>query len=296
MKSYLSSDLSAFLAVARHLSFRKAATELGVTPSALSHSLRAWEERLQLRLFNRTTRSVALSEAGAALYEKLTPAAQLISIAFDELNQFRGRPTGTLRLNAARAPARQVVMPIVSRFMAAYPHVRVELVTDNALVDMVAGGFDAGVRFGEIVAADMIAVPIGPRQRSAIVASPAFFETYPRPLNPRDLRRLPCIRYRFDDGRYYTWEFERDDESLGIEVDGPVSLSDTDLMIDAAVAGHGLAYVFEAEAEPHLRTGKLVRVLEDWCPDYPGFFLYYPSRRQMPTPLRVFIDFIRTAV
>ena len=294
MKRIDPADLSTFLAIATHRSFRRAAVELGVTASALSHALRAIEERLGLRLVNRTTRSVSLTEAGERLYARIKPAFLDITDAIEDLNLFRSAPVGTLRINAAKSSTRLVLLPIVTRFLAAYPDVQAELVVDDALVDVVSAGFDAGVRFGETIAADMIAVPIGPRQRSAIVGSPDYFRRHAAPRTPQDLLAVPCIRYRFTGGSFYRWEFERGAMPVEIEVDGPLALSDQDLMVDAALAGTGLAYVFEGVAAHALADGSLVRVLEDWCPYYPGFYLYYPSRRQLPAALRAFIDFART--
>jgi DNA-binding transcriptional LysR family regulator len=293
MKRIDPADLSVFLAIATHRSFRRAAVELGVTPSALSHALRAIEERLDLRLVNRTTRSVALTEAGERLFTRIRPAFRDIGDAIEDLNLFRGAPSGTLRLNASRAATRLVLLPIITRFQLNYPDVRVEVVADDALSDVVAAGFDAGVRFGEVLAADMIATAIGPRHRFAVVGSPDYFERHPVPRTPHDLRALPCIRYRFFSGTLYGWEFERGGIELEVEVDGPLTLSDQDLMIDAALAGSGLAYLFEQQAEALVAEGRLVRVLADWCPAYPGFFLYYPGRRQVPAALRAFIDFAR---
>jgi DNA-binding transcriptional LysR family regulator len=287
------SDLSTFLAIANHRSFRAASVQLGVSASALSHALRSVEERLGVRLFNRTTRSVALTEAGERLYARVSPAFRDINDALDDLNNFRDRPAGTLRFNAAKQSSRLVLLPVVTRFMRAYPDVRVEIMTDDALVDTVAAGFDAGVRFGETIAADMIAVPLGPRHRFAVVGSPKYFKQHSKPQVPADLRDLPCVRFKFVSGAMYRWEFERGGIELDIEVDGPLTLNDQDLMVEAALDGLGLAYVFEAQVEKLLASGKLVRVLDDWCPAYPGFFLYYPSRRQLPAALRAFVDFAR---
>ena len=295
MQQVTPADLTTFLTIARHRSFRAAAVELGVTASALSHSLRNLEERLDLRLFNRTTRSVALTEAGERLLARITPAFRDIADALDDLNTFRGKPAGTLRLNAAKQSAQLVLLPAVTKFLRAYPDVKVELATNDALVDMVSAGFDAGVRFGETIAADMIAVPIGPRHRFAVVASPDYFKERKKPVTPHDLSILPCIRFRFASGNYYRWEFERGGIELAIEVDGPLTLNDQDLMLQAALDGTGLAFVFEAQAAELIKQKKLVRVLADWCPAYPGFFLYYPSRRQLPAVLRAFIDFARQA-
>lgn len=293
MKRIDPASLSSFLAIATHRSFRKAAGELGVTPSALSHALQGIEERLGVRLVNRTTRSVALTEAGERLHARLRPAFQDIRDALEDLNAFRGQPMGTLRLNAARQSAHLALLPLVTRFLRAYPDVSVEVRVDDSLTDIVAQGFDAGVRFGEQIAADMLAAPLGPRQRSAIVASPEYFQRHPVPRTPQDLRGLPCIRFRFSSGLYYRWEFERDGEEVLVEAEGPLTLNDQGLMVDAALAGVGLAYVFEAQVTRLLEEGRLVRVLEDWCPAYAGFFLYYPSRRQLPTALRAFLDFVK---
>ncbi len=293
MNDLSAGDLAPFLAIARHRSFRRAAIELGLTPSAISHALRNLEERLQVRLVNRTTRSVSLTEAGTRLHDRLKPAFRDIQDALDDLNSFRGTPMGTLRLNAASTSAKLVLVPLVTRFLAAHPAVQVEIFAQGGLVDVVSQGFDAGVRFGETIAADMIAVPIGPRHRSAVVATPSYFERWPKPQTPHDLSRLPCIRYRFDSGSEYRWEFERGGVELEIAVEGPLTLNEQELMVQAALAGTGVAYVFEGMVATETAERRLVRVLEDWCPYYPGVFLYYPSRRQLPTTLRAFIDFIR---
>lgn len=286
-------DLTIFLAIARHQSFRRAATELGVTPSALSHALRSLEERIALRLFNRTTRSVSLTEAGKRLFDRVQPAFRDIEDALDDLNSFRDAPMGLLRINAANTSARLVLMPIIGPFLRAHPGISIELIAQGALVDVVGEGFDAGVRFGERIAADMIAVPVGPRQRFAAVASPGYFERWPRPATPRDLAGLPCIGFRFDSGAPFHWEFERGGVELEIAVEGPFVTNAQDLMIDAALDGIGIAYVLEKLVEAHVAAGRLVRVLEDWCPYFPGLYLYFPSRRQIPVPLRAFIDFAR---
>ena len=293
MAAISSADLAPFLAVARHGNFRRAAAEMGCTPSALSHALRALEERLNLRLFNRTTRSVALTEAGRRLFERVAPAFRDIEDALEDLNAFRGKPIGRLRINSARASAQMVLLPRVTSFLAENPGVQVELTIDNAVIDMVSAGFDAGVRFGEIVAQDMVAVPLGPRQRSAIVASPAFFERHRKPVVPQELRELPCILLRFSDGRLYHWEFERGGAEIAIEVEGALTLDDQDLAIQAALDGAGIAYAFEAQVSALVASHRLVRVLEDWCPYYPGFYLYYPSQSQALPKLRAFIEHVK---
>ena len=273
-------------------SFRKAADELGCTPSALSHALRNIEERLKVRLLNRTTRSVALTEAGERLVERLTPAFRDIADALDDLNHYRGEPIGSLRINASRPSTHMVLLPTVTRFIAAHPAVSVEIVVNDSLVDMVSESFDAGVRFGETIAKDMVAVPLGPRQRTAIVASPEFFNRYSKPRRPEQLRNLPCIRFRFGSGRLHDWEFEKGGVELKIAVSGPLTLSDMGLMVDAALDGAGIAFAFESQVQHLIAARKLVRVLEDWCPYYSGFYLYYPGRRRVPAALRAFIDFV----
>ncbi|QRM56159.1 LysR family transcriptional regulator [Sinorhizobium sp. BG8] len=295
MPSISPSDLSPFLTLARHRSFRRAADEIGCTPSALSHAIKALEGRLDLRLFNRTTRSVALTEAGERLLARIAPAFRDIEDALDDLNNLRGTPVGRLRINAARTSSKMVLLPLVARFLEIHPRVSIEITVENDLVDMVSEGFDAGVRFGEVIAQDMIAVPIGPRQRTAIVAAPALFERYPRPTAPEHLKALPCIGLRFGSGRLYEWEFERGGMEVAVEVNGPLVVGDQDMMVDAALLGTGVAYAFEDQVSPYIEEKRLVRVLEDWCPYYGGFYLYYPSRRQMPAVLRAFVDFMKAS-
>jgi DNA-binding transcriptional LysR family regulator len=286
-------DLRAFVAIARHQSFRRAADELGVTPSALSHGLRTLEDRLGVRLFNRTTRSVALTEAGDRLLGRVAPAFQDIADAIEDLNRFRDRPAGTLRINAAHLACHLALLPMLGRFAEACPDVQVEIVADQALSDIVAQGFDMGIRFGETLAQDMIAVPLGGRVRFAVVGSPDFFKRHRPPQTPHDLRDLPCIRYRFTSGSLYRWEFERGSEELSVEVSGSLTVSDQSLMIRPALDGMGLAYVFADQVREDVAAGRLISVLADWCPYYPGFYLYYPGRRQMPAASRAFIDYIR---
>lgn len=286
-------DLKTFLAIATQRSFRKAAVELRVTPSAVSHALRELEERIGLRLLNRTTRSVSLTEAGERLLERIRPAFLDLDAAVEELNVFRKAPVGSLRLNAARVATRLALLPVVARFLAKYPEVRVEIVTDEALSDIVAKGCDAGLRFGESIAADMITVPCGGRHRFAVVGAPSYFKDRSTPRTPRDLKQHRCIRYRFASGKFYRWEFERRSVEVDVEVSGTLTLGDMDLMVDAALSGAGLAYVFEDQVQPYLKNGRLIRVLEDYCPPYPGFFLYYPSRRQLPAALRAFVEFVK---
>ncbi|QDQ29204.1 LysR family transcriptional regulator [Chitinimonas arctica] len=285
--------LQAFATVARLRSFRRAATELGVSPSALSHALRGLEEGLGVRLLNRTTRSVAPTEAGERLLARITPALLDIQTALDEVNDFRDSPIGTLRLNSPRAAAELVLAPLLTRFLAAHPGMKVELVCDDALTDIVAAGFDAGVRFGERLQQDMVAIPLGPPQRFVVVAAPAYLARHGMPNHPQDLQRHACVGIRFPSGGIYRWEFARGAEQLEVEVSGPLSVEDMPLMIHAAENAVGFAYVYAQYAAPGLAAGRLVTVLDDWCPEIPGFFLYYPSRRLMPAGLKAFASLVR---
>jgi DNA-binding transcriptional LysR family regulator len=293
MKSPSAADLSVFLCTAQHLNFSKAAIELGLTPSALSHSVKALENRLGVRLFNRTTRSVALTAAGERLYARLKPAFRDIDDALEDLNHFRDKPSGNLRITSGRQACELVLLPIASEFLQVYPDIRLEVVESDALLDIVAGGFDAGVRFGDRLEADMVSLPIGPTMRSVVVGSPAFFERHAAPQKPEDLHALPCIRHRYPSGSMYRWELERGGIAQEIEVNGPLTLGDVSLMVGPALQGLGLAYVFEDMVSEHLASGRLVQVLADWCPYYPGLHLYYPSRRHVPAALKAFIDFVR---
>ncbi|MEH3143855.1 MAG: LysR family transcriptional regulator [Methylobacterium frigidaeris] len=287
------SDLAAFAAVARHRSFRRAAAELAVSPSALSHALRGLEERVGVRLLNRTTRSVAPTEAGAALLARLVPALDEIARGVEDAAASLGRPVGLLRINAPRTACRLVLMPLVTRFLARHPGIRVEVASDDALTDVVRDGFDAGVRFGERVARDMVAVPLGGPQRFAVVAAPSYLAARGVPAHPDDLAGHACLRQRFPGGAVFRWEFARGEEERALALDGPLLAGDQDLLLQAAAAGAGLALVFEGLAAPALAEGRLRRVLEPWCPAFPGFVLYHPGRRRMPAPLRAFLDMLR---
>ena len=286
--------LVALLAVARHRNFRRAALEQGVSRSALSHAISSSRRSLGVRLLNRTTRSVALTGAGERLFARLEPAFAEIGEAVDDLNHFRDTPTGLLRISTPRPAARLVLAPLLPEYLRAYPGMRLEIVDDDALVDIVASGFDAGIRFGERIERDMVAVPIGPKQRFAVVGAPAYLASREAPLHPRDLARHACIRQRFPSGAVFRWEFEKNGHALEVEVDGPVTFGSLELALQAAVDGLGLAIVFEADAKPLLKNRRLLRVLEDWTPAFPGFYLYYPSRRHMSAGLRAFIDMARS--
>jgi DNA-binding transcriptional LysR family regulator len=286
-------DLQTFAVVARLRSFRAAAVELGVSPSAISHSMRALEDRLGVRLLNRTTRSVAPTVAGEHLLARLAPALLDIQGALDEVNAFRNSPLGTLRINAPRAAAELVLAPLISQFLRQHPGMRVDVVTDDALVDIVAAGFDAGVRFGESLQQDMVAVPLGPAQRFIVVCSPVYAAVHGVPADPRELVQHACVGIRFPSGSLYRWEFSKGAEKLEVEVTGPLTVGDMPVMVQAALEGLGLAYVYAQYAADGLRAGRLQTVLEDWCPVVPGFYLYYPSRKLLPAGLRAFIDMLK---
>lgn len=282
--------LAAFAAVARHRSFRKAGAELTLSTSAVSYAIRALEDRLGVGLFHRTTRSVALTEAGQRLLERLQPALHQVSDALEEMNHFRAAPAGLLRINAARAAVPTQLGPRLTRFLHAHPDVRLELTENDGLVDIVSEGFDAGVRLHEFVPEDMVAVPLGRPLRGMIVASPAYLARHPAPQHPRDLLQHECIRFRFASGHLYKWQFERDGQSLELDVQGRLTLSEQTTIIRAVLDGFGLAYVLEDAARPWLDAGQMQAVLEDWSEPFPGFVLYYPRQRQMSSALRAFVD------
>jgi len=289
-------DLAAFVAVARSGGFREAARASNASASGLSEAVSRLEARLGLRLLNRTTRSVAMTEAGARLLDRLGPALSEIDAALDVINHFRDRPAGTLRLNVPASAARLVLPRIVPPFLAAYPDIRLEVVAEESFVDLLSAGCDAGIRYDERLEQDMIAVPIGPRvQRFATAASPSYLKRHLRPEHPRDLLAHPCLRMRFPSGAMPAWEFERDGEAVKIDPTGPLVVTAggaSDLAVDAAIAGSGIVFLFEDWLRPYLDAGALEPVLEPWWPRFPGPFLYYPGRRYLPAPLRAFVDFI----
>ncbi|HZH11402.1 MAG TPA: LysR family transcriptional regulator [Microvirga sp.] len=287
-------DLEVFAAVARARSFRSVARQRGVSASSLSEALRRLETRLGVRLLNRTTRSVTPTEAGQRLLERLVPALSEVTAALDVVNGFRDSPTGTLRLNVPGAVARLVLPAIVPAFLKMHPGINMEVSVDDSFIDVLAAGFDAGIRYDERLEKDMIAVPIGPRvQRFVTAASPAYLAAHGRPLHPRDLLRHACIRHRFASGVTLPWEFERDSEIVKISPTGQLIANTIDLEICAAVEGLGVIGTFEGFLEPALSSGALVPILEDWSQGFSGPFLYYPSRRHMPAPLRAFVDFVK---
>jgi DNA-binding transcriptional LysR family regulator len=289
-------DLTAFVAIADRLSFRAAASQLGVTPSALSHAMRQLEERLGVRLLHRTTRSVSLTDAGRRLLDRLRPAIDQIADAIENLNQERQRPMGRLRIYATHMAAVTVVAPIWWRFLSTYPEIHLELAVGEAPLDIVAKGFDAGIGPHDRAPADMIAVRVMGPMKIAVVGAPTYFARQPPPRTPDDLARHSCVQYRrAAEGDVYAWPFERNRKTRRISVDGRVMVNDPDLAIRAAVDGLGIAYTLEAMSEPFLRSGQLVRVLEDWSPSFEGLYLYYPGHRQVPAAVRAFIDMIRAA-
>jgi DNA-binding transcriptional LysR family regulator len=288
-------DLTAFVAVADQLSFRGAAARIGVTPSALSHSMRQLEERLGMRLLHRTTRSVSLTDAGRRLLDQLRPAIDQIADALENLNQERQRPVGRLRVYAHFVAAAAVIAPIWVRFLSTYPEVHLEIVGGDAPIDIVAKGFDAGIAPRDRVPADMIAVRVMGPMKVAVVGAPTYFARRRPPRMPDDLARHSCVQFRSGDGKILPWRFERNRKSPRISVDGRVMVNNADLALRASVDGLGIAYTLEDLAEPFLRSGQLMRVLEDWSPTIEGMFLYYPGHRQVPAALRALIDMIRTA-
>jgi DNA-binding transcriptional LysR family regulator len=288
------SDLDAFVAVAAARSFRGAAALRGVSPSSLSDALRRLEARLNLRLLNRTTRSVTPTDVGARLLERLKPSLTDMHLALEDLADDHDRPSGTLRINVPTSVAEMVMPPIIAGFMAAYPGVTIEITADNSFIDVLAAGFDAGVRYGERIEQDMIAIPIGPRmQRFVTAASPAYFETHGRPSHPRDLLNHKLIRHRFGSGITPAWEFEKDGEAVKIAGKGPMLANHIALQLAAAEAGQGVIHAFEGFLEGSIAKGRLEPVLEDWSERFSGPYLYYASRKQMPRALRVFVDFIK---
>jgi DNA-binding transcriptional LysR family regulator len=292
-------DLNAFVSVARAGGFRDGARVSGLSASGLSEGVRRLEAQLGVRLLNRTTRSVVPTEAGRRLLERLIPALTEVEAAIDVAHGLSNRPAGTLKLNVPVSVARLVLPAIVPAFLAAYPDIRLEVIVEESFVDVLAAGCDAGIRYGERLEQDMIAVPIGPRQqRFAVGAAAAYLDRRGRPEHPRDLLRHTCLQGRFPSGATMTWEFERDGEIVKIDVTGPLTVrlgGASDLLIDAAVAGTGIVHSFEDWLRPHFESGALEPVLKSWWERFEGPFLYYPGRRLVPAPLRAFVDFIKVS-
>ncbi len=286
-------DLTAFAAVARYRSFRRAADELGLAPSSLSHAMRTLERNLGVRLLHRTTRSVTPTEAGERLLARLAPALRDLDLALGEVDAFQAEPGGTVRINAPEVAAWLLLAEVVPAVLTHYPAVSIDLVIEGRFVDIVADGFDAGVRLGEAVPQDMIAVRFGGKARFLAVAAPSYLERAGRPHTPDDLASHACIRHRLPSGKLYRWEFEQHGQEVVIDAPGRLTLNSNGAMVDAASAGLGIAFVPEQAAGAHLNDGRLVAVLADWCQDIPGLFLYYPGHRQPPPALRAFIDVLR---
>lgn len=286
-------DLDALAAVARHRSFRRAALERGVSPALLSQTVRRLEEQLGLVLLRRTTRSVAPTAAGEQLLQQLNPALAQIRDAVDRVHQHRGTPMGLLRINAPAPIAQFLLAPLAAGFLRAHPQVEMEITADAAKVDIVQGGFDAGVRFVGDLDQDMVAVPIGPPQRYAVVAAPAYLANVPPPAVPGELADHACIRRRFQGGSLFTWSFRRRGQAVRVDPPGPLTVNDAQIAVNAAVAGMGIAYVHEQYALRELQEGRLVRLLDDWSPGLGRPYLYYPRQRYVPSALRAFIDFAR---
>lgn len=286
-------ELEAVAAVAHHGGFRAAARDLGMSSSAISHAIAALEGRLAVRLFNRTTRSVALTAAGEQFLLEISPALQTLDRAIEDIGEHSDRPSGKLRLNMAPGAARILLKPLILEYSRRYPAVEVEIVTENALIDVVGKGFDAGIRLTEFISPDMIAVPIIPQMRSLVVGSPDYFNERAKPSVPSDLESHSCIQMRMQSGRLYRWEFEKRGETQIVDVAGPLTLDATDLILEAALSGHGLAYLDEQAMAAYLASGRLISVLTDWCPAYPGLSLYFPNRRHMTGKLLALIELIR---
>jgi len=285
--------LSAYVAVAEERSFTRAAKRLNVSQSALSHAIRGLEERLGVRLLSRTTRSVAPTDAGAELLAHLGPALADIRGTLEKLAGLRDKPAGRVRLVTPRLAATTVVAPKLGQFAREYPDVVLDITTEDGRIDLVAGGYDAGIQFGEYIAQDMVAVRVSADHRPAIVGSPEYFASHPKPKSPRDLVGHRCINFRHGSQGLYRWEFDKGRKSLNVAVNGPLVVDDTQLVIRAALDGVGLAFLAEQHAEPHLSSGAFIRVLQDWCPPFPGYFLYYPSRRQQLAALSALINTLR---
>lgn len=287
-------DLGAFHAVAREQSFTRAAARLGTSQSALSHTIRRLEERLGVRLLSRTTRKVSVTDAGERLLRTLGPALDDIAAELESLSELRDKPAGSIRITTPEHAVRTLLWPKIEKLLPGYPDVNVELNVNNGFVDIVAERFDAGVRLGEAVAKDMIAMRIGPDLRMAAVAAPAYFHNRPRPRTPHDLAEHRCINLRFPTaGGLYAWEFEKDGREVKVRVQGQLTFNASLLIIDAALAGLGIAYVVDDLVLPMVRAGRLVQVLEDWCPPFPGYHLYYPSRRQHSPAFALLVEALR---
>lgn len=286
-------ELEAVIAIARRGTFRAAAIDLGMSTTALSHTIGRLEAGLGVRLFNRTTRSVSLTDAGRLFVQQVAPSLQDLHAALETVRSQRETPSGTIRINAAPFAARAIISPLVLEFLRRYPEMNVDLVTEGKMVDIVNDGFDLGVRVAGLVPSDMIAVSLGRPQRHAVVGSPDYFAQHPKPVVPPDLLNHRCIRVRLPDGSLFRWRFEKDDEPVQIDVRGPITLDEAGLVRTSVLEGTGLGYTMEEEVLPDIKGGRLVRVLEDWTPPYPGLCLYYPGRRNLSAGVKAFLDLAR---
>jgi DNA-binding transcriptional LysR family regulator len=285
-------ELSAFATVAEERSFTRAAARIGISQSALSHSIRGLEKRLGLQLLARTTRSVAPTAAGTALLKELVPALERIELAVAESRKQRETPSGRIRLIIPRTATEMVILPKLAQFARAYPEILLEVTSSNDPVDLVAGEYDAGVQLGEFIQRDMIAVRVTKEMRLAVVGSPSYFESNPVPRTPQDLKDHPCIGFRFSNG-LYRWEFEKGRKTLTVSPQGPASFDDPDLVIQAILEGVGIGTAMEDTIRGLIAEGRLIQVLTDWCPPFPGYFLYYPSRRHQPAALSALVSTLR---
>lgn len=286
-------ELTFFIAIAEHRSFSGAARVLGVSPSALSHSMRNLEARLEMRLFNRTTRSVALTEAGEKLLDGVRPLILDLANVVNEVTSSQTTPSGLIRISASESSIRPLIRHVVPDFTARYPNIQIEFVVDSKLQDIVGDGFDAGVRLFDDVPRDMIAVRFGPDVRFAAVASPEYLSRYPAPEVPQDLKAHRCIRFRFTSGSLFRWDFKRGEQSVSLDVEGAITLDNVNLMAEAALAGIGVAWVPMASVADHLAAGRLIQLLTEWSPNYSGPCLYYPANRHPPMALRLFVQAVR---
>ncbi|MCM2439264.1 LysR family transcriptional regulator [Agrobacterium vitis] len=287
------SQLAVLATVAETSSFRKAAEELGIAPSAVSHAVSALEASLGVRLLARTTRSVAPTEEGRQLLQKLAPALADIGTALETLAENKSNPAGPLRITMPALAAEDLIVPRLGDFLSLYPDIQLELITNDQFEDIVEKGFDAGLRLGEHLEADMVAVKASGPISGTIIGAPSYFERHPLPLHPHDLMEHRCIRRRFSSGRIYRWELEKHGKQIAVDVPDVLTLADQRLIRLAALTGVGLAFVFDQRVDKDIREGRLIRVLEDWCPPFDGFYIYYPTRRQMRPALRAFVDFFR---
>ena len=285
-------ELSAFATVAEERSFTRAAARIGISQSALSHSIRGLEKRLGLQLLARTTRSVAPTAAGTALLKELVPALERIELAVAESRKQRETPSGRIRLIIPRTATEMVILPKLAQFARAYPEIFLEVTSSNDPVDLVAGEYDAGVQLGEFIQRDMIAVRVTKEMRLAVVGTPSYFESNPVPRTPQDLKDHPCIGFRFSNG-LYRWEFEKGRKTLTVSPQGPASFDDPDLVIQAVLEGVGIGTAMEDTIRGLIAEGRLIQVLTDWCPPFPGYFLYYPSRRHQPAALSALVSTLR---